>query len=580
MNRGINSHSNKSTALCLSDTCEAIEAKPTASASTLNEQLDDSWLRSSVYLPRLSQEMNPNHDNPVSTLLHRAAFAISRRAGRAFTFLAIRNMLPSTPIPPPKQEEIKLVPYADVDKRIGLHNVLVADRIPEQERCKLEPAVFGFQRFLSKLAPANPKGIPEIDPILDVNVKRTLPDYYFTLPWVSRPEIPEEIASRPNDVLAAVSLAGPFAAYIERVPCSNRYQIDLSKMCKYPVRNGLSPLGFIAQFHYNEVAGQMVTDQIDLPAENKRVVNSKDNPSEWQRAQRIALASLSTHMTAVRHLGWAHLAAGENIAAITSTHLSADHPVHTILHPHTFRTTATNKYRIPSLIGHETSALPSVFAYDRQRILELLDDTGADFDLRRLDPRADAELRKMSEPPIEYPYLKNVGAIWDLMQSHVREYVDLFYQNDEQVRDCPQLQNWHQALSQVRGAHDYTGPLSKDALVRLITVVMYTASIEHENVGNLVMNYTTLPQIPINVRLNGNLPSEAEYQAYVNLLMLTSTPFDPLLGGKYPGMHKDGQAIMTKMCGALQRLDDQLQEVQPVPKHAILPSKCAVSAAT
>jgi hypothetical protein len=323
----------------------------------------------------------------------------------------------------------------------------------------------------------------------------------------------------------------------------------------------------------------MITDGIDLPAENKRVL-SGDDPKEWQRAQRIALATLSTHMTTVRHLGWAHIGVGEAFAAITSTHLSADHPVHTILHPHNFRTTATNNYRVPSLISDETSALPSVFSYDKKHILQLLDDEAGQFDLGRLDPIHDAERRGVIYAPIDYPYLRNARLIWSVMERHVRSYLQTFYSNDEEVRQCAEVQNWYQALSQVGGAHAYAGPLGIEALVRLITVAMYTGSIEHENVGNLIVNYTTLPQVPSNVRIDGSLPTEAEFQAYMNLVMLTSTPFDPLLGNNYPGMSAQGKEIMTRMCNTLQELDDVLQAEKPVPLHTILPGKCAVSAAT
>lgn len=542
--------------------------------------LEQEWMRDSISLRRVKDRNKVTTIHPLRQLRRRAAFAVRRRGGHVFTYLAVSNMTPTTPIPPPRKETINLVPYGQVDKRIPLRHLFVADRIPQDEQCKLEPAIFSFQRIMAKLVPTNAQDIPAISEDLDANVRRSVPKYFFNLPWVSRPQTPTAIKQSPNDVLGAIALAGPFAAYIQREEGTDKYIIDLTEMAKYSVKDHLAHLGFKATLRYDASAKQMVTDTIELPAENKRVSACDSNAKEWQRAQRIALASLSTHMTAVRHLAWTHISVGEAFAAITATHLSADNPVHTILHPHNFRTTATNKYRVPSLISDETSALPTVFSYKRAQMLELLDDAAKNFDLSRLDPIVDAQRRGMLDAPVDYPYLGNVGSIWNTMQVHVRDYIETHYKSDEDIRGCPQLQNWYAALNQVRGAQAYAGPLGIEALVRLITVVMYTASIEHENVGNLVVNYTTLPQIPSNVRLDGTLPSEAEYQEYMNLLLLTSTPFDPLLGNNYPGMSAKGAAVMTRMCDALQAEDDKLQSQGPLPLSVILAGKCAVSAAT
>lgn len=544
------------------------------------ECLDDQWLRDSVYLPRLIDSAVPKSKNPVRRFLHRAGFAVTRRIGRAFTFLALRGMNPQTPLPPPTQEVSKLIPYEKADKRIPLKHVYIGDRLPTDERCTLERVVFGVQRGLSKLAPVDSTDIPEISTDLAKNVENSVPRYFFNLPWVVRPQTPQEVTERPYDVLGALTLAGPFAAYIESTGQPGRYRIDLSNLSEYPVRDGLSPLGFIAEFRYDETCGQMITERIYLPAENKRVVAHECDSKEWERAQRIALASLSTHMTAVRHLGWTHLAVGEAFSNITSTHLSPTHPVHTILHPHLFRTRATNAYRIPSLISDETSALPSVFGYDKKQTLRLLDDAALQFDLARLDPVHDAHRRGVFEDSVNYPYLQNVGAIWDIMQTHVRAYVEAFYKDDAHVQACPEIRAWYDALGQVRGAHDYAGPLGIEALVKLITVAMYAASVEHENVGNMVVNYTTLPQIPSSVGLDGSRQSEAVFQAYMNLLLLTSTPSHPLLGNDYPNMPQEGKAVMSQMTAALKELDATLRQQAPVPLHTVLPSQCEAAAST
>ena len=171
----------------------------------------------------------------------------------------------------------------------------------------------------------------------------------------------------------------------------NEYVVDMSTFEGVAVRDGLSPLGCKAYFNYSPSQGRMNTTHIEYQG---RTVTPQS--SDWDQVQKVALCSLSTHMTMIRHLANTHLLVAGTFAGVTTNDLDADHPVRRMLHPHYHLTLSTNNYKVPNLIKSDSSSLPHLFSYDRETIYKIMDDYAGAFDIATMDVQADAIMAQKS----------------------------------------------------------------------------------------------------------------------------------------------------------------------------------------
>src|SRR5205085_5147011 len=139
-----------------------------------------------------------------------------------------------------------------------------------------------------------------------------------------------------GNLLGVLATGGPFAKLLERSKEGepNPYFIDLRHMNVYPVREGLCRLG--CKINFNRVESSLRVASIEY--QGKHVATGDP---DWEITERIALCSLSTHVTVWRHGMQYHVGGLAAIAPITHN-LPANHPVRRLLAAHISETTYTN----------------------------------------------------------------------------------------------------------------------------------------------------------------------------------------------------------------------------------------------
>ena len=482
----------------------------------------------------------------------------------------------------PVNEKLPMIRFSDKFPGIDIPNIYTTDGVPAAEESKAKQYLFAMIRWLSSSFSLHADGLPQVPANHDAVIDEAFPAAYRELLPV--PVVPPEISARPDDVLGTLALSGPFAGYIEKNDSKpNEYFIDMSSLKGVPVREGLSQLGCKAYFSYSPSQKRMNTSHIEYQG---RVVTPQSD--DWEQVQKIALCSLSTDMTMIRHLANTHLLVSGTFAGVTTNNLDADHPIRRLLHPHYHLTLSTNNYKVPNLIMSDSSSLPNIFSYERKEIYKVMNDYAGSFDISRMDPKADAERRGMASAigvdgnPVDYPYLENVSDMQNLIEDYVRSYIETYYDSDEAIAADPQMQKWYADLNKYipNGVSDYSGGLTREGVAKLSTVLIQTAAVEHENVGNITWNYTTLPQyIPSIVPADGSRPSVDAYQRYINTSVLTFVPLNRLVDDHANlALDPQGKACMDKFRADLGELQKKM-DAKPFSHGALYPEamECSVS---
>lgn len=486
------------------------------------------------------------------------------------------------PIEVPVNEKLPMIRFSDKFPGMEMPNIYITDGVPAAEESKAKQYLFAMIRWFSANVSLHADGLPPVAASHDAIIDEAFPAAYRAL--LPTPVVPAEISARPDDVLGSLALVGPFAGYIEKVGSKpNEYVVDMSELEGIAVREGLSPLGCKAFLSYSPSQKRMNTTHIEYQG---RVVTPQSE--DWQQVQKIALCSLSTHMTMIRHLANTHLLVSGTFAGVTTNTLDADHPMRRLLHPHYHLTLSTNNYKVPNLMMSDSSAFPNIFSYERKDIYKIMNDHAGTFDIAAMDPQADAERRGMSGAlgvdgePIDYPYLDNTSEMKNVIEGYARSYIETYYESDEALAADPQMQAWFAGLEKYvpNGVSSYAGGLTREGVTKLCTVLIHTAAVEHENVGNITWNYTTLPQyIPSVVPADGSRPTVDVYQRYINTSVLTFVPLNRLVDDHANlALDSKGRACMEKFkddLGALQKKMD----AKPFSHAALYPEamECSVS---
>jgi len=510
----------------------------------------------------------------------RAKPSLSYRARRALWSLIVYMTYKTgkkNPIKAPTNEKFDVVPFNELEPSIDIKHIHVTKQVPKAEQSKLKNILFAAIRWLNKTFGVNVDGAPSISKDHDTNISESFGGLFKKL--MDAPVVPPEIAARPNDVLGAVALAGPYAAYVEKDGDEpNAFKIDMRELAGFKVKDGLEPLGAVVRMSYDPATKQMNTTSIDYKG---KTVTPGD--AGWQTAQRASLASMSTHLTIVRHLVNTHMMVCGTFAGVTANTLDKDHPMRRMMHPHFHETLSTNNYKVMNLIRGDDAVFPKIFSYAPKDLHKVMDHYAESFDIRSMDPRKDAELRGMSGTGVEYPYLDNAGDLWDVIHKYTTSYVNQYYKSDEDVAKDPQLKAWFASLNEhvPNGVSGYAPTLNKESLANLCAMLIHTGAVEHENAGNITWNYATIMNhIPSLVPEGGGLPPMDVYQRALNTTVLTFLPLNLLTDDTSElALDADGAAVMKQFYADLDALQVEMDK-EPFAYHKMYPKNLEVSVLT
>ena len=477
------------------------------------------------------------------------------------------------PLSKPANEKLPMVKLEELEPTMKIDGIYVTKDVPKAEVSGAKQKLYAMIRWLGKRITLDGQNLPSISATTGNVISEGFPSMYQGL--LTAPALPPELEAFPNDVVGTLALQGPFAGYVEKVPGEeNSFKIDMTKYSGLPVHKGLKELGSIAYFTYSPSEKRMNTTHIEY--EGKVITKGGD---DWIKAQRATLAALSTDTTVMRHLVKSHWLVGGVFTAASINSFDKDHPLRRLLHPHGHLTLSTNNYKTPNLIQSDSSVVPGVFSYSQKDLCKAGSAETATFNIATMDPVSDAKLRGLvndagNTAGIAYPYYEDAKNLWNIINDYVGSYLDAYYDSDEALAEDPSVQAWYKQLNQYvpNGIEAYAGGISKESIRKLASLFIYTASVEHENVGNITWNYTLNQNyVPSVVREDGGLPSVGMYQRYVNLMVLTFLPQDTL-ASDHSSLALDikGKACMDKFRADLMALQDDMEK-QPHGYHRLYP---------
>jgi hypothetical protein len=248
----------------------------------------------------------------------------------------------------------------------------------------------------------------------------------------------------------------------------------------------------------------------------------------------------------------------------TATHqLPPAHPLARLLAPHIADTLSTNYHTHLTLRrnGFDVTG----FSFDYDTILRYYDDGARYFDLRRLDPREDTARREIGG---DLDYYLGVEPLLRSLRGLRRPSPPLL-PDDRSFAEDPHLRVWFDTLDRhvIRGILGYVPALTRDSLIRLCALFLYTVSVEHED--NTMWNYAMF--LPATVRADGRGQSVGEVQAVVNFELLISSATNRLMNdASHVALDTHGATIMRGLQDRLGRLHDTMAR-EPHRHWRILP---------
>jgi arachidonate 15-lipoxygenase len=248
---------------------------------------------------------------------------------------------------------------------------------------------------------------------------------------------------------------------------------------------------------------QPVTDDVDvLLAADSR---APGNANRWLMARLFVQAADLSYNQSINHLGMTHLLE-EAFAISTQRQLAPTHPLNVLFSKHFAALLVINQLGKATLLKTGPEGLINqllecgVGAKDNEALgasgLISAAYTGWTFD--DLDFAAQLDKRGLDKISLPYfPYRDDGMLVWTVLGNYARDYVELYYKNNEDVTDDYELQFW---ASELRAAGNVTSLPAIDNVATLVTVVqrlLWTAGPQHAAVNFPQVDYTTfMPNYP------------------------------------------------------------------------------------
>ena len=436
---------------------------------------------------------------------------------------------PDTVPVPVSDRPVALVSLASQYRAIPIERVLVADRIPADERQTVKRVFSRVQAALYRIVPPQQRELP----LVDADARAALGAAYSTAhrERFPAPSRPAELASgNPStrdpegpqtgrrrhatpDIdepdLGALAVASPFACYVTRAG-DGTFTWDLRFLEGFEHHPGLRSLGTMVTFEAVAGDGRLAAVRIDSDAGS-----CTPSDPDWPLARRLAMTSASTHLSIVRHFGWIHLAAGGPLAVVTRNELPPDHPLRRLLWPHVYATQYSN-----DLITEDQLApggdFEGMFSLTHDGVCALIDASIDGFDFGTIDPNVDALSRGLGD--LATPSIDNRRQHHGVFLAHAHRYLERYY-DDDRIRADVAVQAWRAELvRRIPGVERVTAPaVGVENVARLAAAIMQLAAVEHEILGSGMWDYQLWTDaVPARVPADGTRPPVDVYQRLVN----------------------------------------------------------------
>lgn len=268
---------------------------------------------------------------------------------------------------------------------------------------------------------------------------------------------------------------------------------------------------------------------------NARVFTPPADTSKTDYVWELAKAHVMSNEMAVHqvtsHFGRSH-AMTEPVIIATNRQLSKLHPIHQLMLPHFRLTLEINAIARKTLInaGGMFEGIFTPGAYLMELVVSYYKDVW-NFESQALP--IDLLNRGMAVPDKkakegvkllvnDYPYAADGLELWSAMKTWNKDYIDVYYKDDNAVQTDTELQSWwsefrNVAHSDMKDAPGWPTPRSKKDLTQIVTIMQWLCSCQHAAINFSQFDYAAfMPQRPTRTRRlipNEGTPEWEEFQS-------------------------------------------------------------------
>ena len=220
----------------------------------------------------------------------------------------------------------------------------------------------------------------------------------------------------------------------------------------------------------------------------------------------------------------------------TMRNLPNSHPIYKLLRPH-FRYTIAINLRARATLLVDGGIVDRVLAIGGEGRHELMRRSTTSYNIHLTNIKRDTKERGVDDPKTlpGYYYRDDGLKLWNAMENYVRDIVDDFYQDDEEVKSDSELQKWADDIHTngfpgyygAEDGHGFPNQIdSKETLIELCTLIIFTGSAQHSavNFGQYQIN-GFVPNAPSGLRRPPPTKKGADYQDLLESLPGKLTSF-------------------------------------------------------
>ncbi len=203
----------------------------------------------------------------------------------------------------------------------------------------------------------------------------------------------------------------------------------------------------------------------------------------WEMAKFVVQVADCNYHELFVHLGSTHLVS-EAIAVATRRNLANIHPLWALLVPHFEGTLFINNLAVETLIN-AGGPIDAFFGgtITSSQLAAVKARLSFDF-FKKMTPVDFAE-RNVADPAKlpDYPYRDDAMLVWDAIHEWARQYIDIYYKDDDAVTGDTELAQWATSIASEGHIVGFKPITSRAQLTDVCTMVIFTASAQHAAVN-------------------------------------------------------------------------------------------------
>ncbi|XP_066016500.1 polyunsaturated fatty acid 5-lipoxygenase-like [Pocillopora verrucosa] len=275
----------------------------------------------------------------------------------------------------------------------------------------------------------------------------------------------------------------------------------------------LSPIAlFASKQHFQTKTNDLVPVAIQMDYTPDSSVYTPDDDDNWMLAKLNVQVTDLGYAQIVEHLGKVHFLM-EPFCVVLQRTLSSSHPLHQILKYHCRDVTVPNTLGVPKLLN-EGQFMDQLFAFGNEGTTRLLKNAQPLSMWDVTDFRNEIKKRGVDDKKLlpYYPYRDDGEQILKIIENMVKDYVELYYYDNEDVKKDHEFEGFLSELSiygKIKGLPSKI--TTKDELCDIVTRIISQLSVQHAAVNYPLTDYGLYtPNLPTKL-YNDTRMKEGEY---------------------------------------------------------------------